>query len=234
MKETISVGRASPNFTLNYMGRPNLTISNQINSVNLVQSVAFPKLNTLTLEELQELNESEILQEEFIEELPQIKEMNKTVDDLISQVEELAESNLSKQEKLEELKKGVDDRLEEVTKLAFETERLNLTYQTLSANYSPRNIKVLFYDKSTNNMNHTFYVVINKSRFFLFFQALLTSAAQEAETNSEKVAQSFLNGEMDVDKFVNIYLQVRTLSQTRKTKEEKLTQQLHYLERAGF
>lgn len=129
---------------------------------NICQSFAFPELNSLSLDELQYLNESANRQEEFLENLPQIREMNKTVDDLILQVEELAgstmkshfirvhiylcfviaDSNLSKRERLDEFKKGIDSRLEEVTKLSFESERLHTIYQNLSDKYSPKNIKV--------------------------------------------------------------------------------------------
>lgn len=59
-------------------------------------------------------------------------------------------------------------------------------------------------------------------------------AAEEADTNCETIADSFLNGEIDVDKFVTQYTKERKLCQTRKTKEEKLSHQLDSLERAGF
>lgn len=65
-------------------------------------------------------------------------------------------------------------------------------------------------------------------------QDQLQQVAEKSNIESEKVADAFLNGEIDVDKFVSSYIQIRTLSQTRKTKEEKLSQQLHNLEKAGF
>ncbi|XP_018319362.1 vacuolar protein sorting-associated protein 37A isoform X2 [Agrilus planipennis] len=59
-------------------------------SSHLPQSVTLPELNNLSLDDLQFLNESLEAQEEFLEELPQIKEMNKAIDELILQIEELA------------------------------------------------------------------------------------------------------------------------------------------------
>lgn len=59
-------------------------------------------------------------------------------------------------------------------------------------------------------------------------------AAVAAEKDSEKIADSFLNGDIDVDKFLSRYLKTRTLCQTRKTKEERFSQQLNNLEKAGF
>lgn len=65
-------------------------------------------------------------------------------------------------------------------------------------------------------------------------QDQLRLAAEKAELECEKIADKFLNGELDIDKFVSLFTQSRSLCQTRKTKEEKLSQQLERLERAGF
>lgn len=62
------------------------------------QSVIFPEITGLSLNELKFLNESVERQEEFIEELPLIKEQNKVLDDMITQIEELA-GKLSKSNK---------------------------------------------------------------------------------------------------------------------------------------
>lgn len=106
---------------------------------------------------------------------------------------------------MHELQADIEERVEEVSKLAFENERLSGVYQTYSDKYSPKNIK---------------------DQLKLF--------AKEADDESEKLADSFLNGEIDVDRFVTRYLQTRALSHIRKTKEEKLTQQLNSLAKAGF
>ncbi|RZC34361.1 vacuolar protein sorting-associated protein 37A [Asbolus verrucosus] len=172
---------------------------------NAQRRLMFPELHKLSSEELEFLNNSIDRQQEFINEIPAIKEQNKLLDELIVQVEELAESNLAKQEQLQELKMNVDRRIEEVTKLAFENERLHVKYQDLSNKYSPVNIK-----------------------------EQLRSAAQKAELECENIADTFLRGEIDVDKFVVLYTKTRALCQTRKTKEEKLSHQLDSLLKAGF
>ncbi|CAG9825082.1 unnamed protein product [Phaedon cochleariae] len=168
-------------------------------------SLAFPELLNLSLEELNFLNENSDRQDEFIDDLPIMKKQNKALDDLILQVEDLAELNLSKEEKLQELRKDVNSRIEEVNKLAFDNERLHSVYKSLSDKYTPRHIK-----------------------------EQLGLAAEKADRETEKVAESFLNGETDVEKFLADFIKIKTLSQTRKTKEEKLSQQLDRLERAGF
>lgn len=52
--------------------------------------MVFPELNKLTTEELEFLNNNVDRQQEFLNDLPPIKDQNKLLDDLIVQVEELA------------------------------------------------------------------------------------------------------------------------------------------------
>lgn len=193
--EPDTMGRSSPIYTYNY--------SNVQHAI--VQSMTFPELNTLSLDELRFMNECVERQEEFVDNLPQTKEMNKAIDDLISNIEELADSNLAKKEHFERLNKEIEAKVDLVSKLACENERLNLVYQSLSEKYSPKNIK-----------------------------EQLREAAEVSNIDSERVAEAFLNGDLDVDKFVTSYTQIRSLNQARKTKEEKLSQQLRSLEKAGF
>ncbi|KAJ8927478.1 hypothetical protein NQ314_020075 [Rhamnusium bicolor] len=185
--------RASPINYQSFSNIKNFSPPSHMSQTSFLQkSSAFPELSQLSLAELQLLNDNIDSQEEFIDELPQVKEQYKFLGDLIEQVEELAESNLSKQGKLEELREGIDSRIEAATKLAFENERLHVIYQNLSDKFSPRNIR-----------------------------EQLKLAAAKADLDSEKVAESFLNGEIDVDKFVSDFIKTKTLCQTRKTKEEK-------------
>ncbi|KAJ8939181.1 hypothetical protein NQ318_017078 [Aromia moschata] len=83
--------RASP---INYQSFPSIksfSPPTHISQSNFTyQSSTFPELALLSLEELQLLNENDDRQDEFINEIPQIKEQNKLLDDLILQVEELA------------------------------------------------------------------------------------------------------------------------------------------------
>jgi len=179
--------------------------SNSLLNTYQPQTLAFPELASMSVEELQFLNECSERREEFLDNLPQSKEMKKTLEDLMTQIEELVDSNLVKKEKIDELKQDVQLKVEEVTKLAFETENLIGAYQNLAEKYSPKNIKNLLHD-----------------------------AADEENNNSEKIAESFIRGDLDVEKFVLDYVKSRSLAQVRKTKEEKLSQQLQRLERAGF
>ncbi|XP_017783136.1 PREDICTED: vacuolar protein sorting-associated protein 37A isoform X2 [Nicrophorus vespilloides] len=194
------IGRISPNVFPQSFSPPAAT-----NKSRNYQNSVFHELSTMPLDELVFLNECSERQEEFLDNLPQSKEVNKQADDLINLIEETADNNLTKRDQLEGLQKAIHERLESVTKLVLETEQLNIKYQNLSDRFSPKNIK-------------------NQ----------IATAAKTADNQSEHLCQQFLDGSMDVDKFVLEFMQKRTLAQMRKTKEEKLSQQLMILERAGF
>lgn len=72
--------------TVNSYSLPPLVPSNSSAS----NAIVFPELNGLTLEDLQLLNEKIDKQDEFLENIPQIREMNKNLDDLLIQIEELS------------------------------------------------------------------------------------------------------------------------------------------------
>ncbi|XP_050302671.1 vacuolar protein sorting-associated protein 37A isoform X2 [Anthonomus grandis grandis] len=194
----IDAEKISPSFSNYSFSSP--TPKNTVNSRHY--SSMFPNLEQLSLDELRFLDESEDQQDEFIDELPAIKEQNRFIDELIDSVEE---ENLSKEKHLIELKEHVNSQMEEVAKLAFENERLYSIYQNLSEKYSPKNI-----------------------------QEELSKAAKEADQESEQITESFLDGAIDVDKFLNLFIRSKTKYQLRKTKEEKLGQQLDRLQKAGF
>lgn len=54
------------------------------------QRAAFPELQELTIDELKFLNEDPEGLDEFLDNLPMFKEQNKTMEDLVSNIEEMA------------------------------------------------------------------------------------------------------------------------------------------------
>lgn len=165
----------------------------------------FNELKALTNDELLILNENIEKQDELLLQLPHIKESHDNVDDLLSQIQELADKNLSKMDELEKLKSEIVDRVNLVSKHVEENEKLHEDYENLCEKFSPKNI-----------------------------QEHLRQSLNEADEDSEKLADSFLKGDLELDKFLSSYLKRRTIYQIRKTKEEKLSQQIHNLEKAGF
>lgn len=81
------MGRISPNYPSNYLSRHSFSPPP---TGNVYQTFVFPELKTYSLEELEFLNESEERREEFLENLQKMRDMNKGLDDVISQVEDLA------------------------------------------------------------------------------------------------------------------------------------------------
>ncbi|XP_067005837.2 vacuolar protein sorting-associated protein 37A [Anabrus simplex] len=169
------------------------------------QSVAFPELSKLTNEDLGKLNESEDRLDEFIAAMSQTQKMNATLDELMTKNEELARETLSKQATLEKLKQVVRKKLDTVAVLKNKFEQRSMEHQRLSEKYAPQNIK-----------------------------EALRLAALQSDEESEKIAEQFLQGEIDVDHFVTSFFEKKVLSYSRKTKEEKLGNQLKELQRAGY
>lgn len=93
--DPVNVGRASPvsqNYGNNYSRLYN-SPTRASTSMPLpipMQAIYFPELNNLTIEELQKLKESESKQDEFLDNLIQVKEINDTIDALILQIENIA------------------------------------------------------------------------------------------------------------------------------------------------
>lgn len=206
IRESDAMGRLSPSYQ--YSNVPHFaspTHSSFMNNIPHTSSSLFPELSHLSIQQLKYINENANRQEQLIFDLPQVKDLNSSVDTLLGQVEEITDLNLSVEESIEDLRKDIETRLEEVTKLVFENERLNVNYQSLSEKYSPRNIK-----------------------------QLLRVAAEKANADGDRIAESFLQGDLEVDKFVSMYLQAKTLGQIRKTKEEKLSHQLESLDKASY
>ncbi|XP_066258548.1 vacuolar protein sorting-associated protein 37A [Euwallacea similis] len=168
----------------------------------LSSSLKFPELNLLSLEELRFIDECVDRQAEFIDELGTIREQRRYLEELELQLKDIAEENLCKEQQLNQAKDAVNQRIEEAVKLTFENERLYSVYLNLSEKYLPRNI-----------------------------QEELSKAAKRAEEEGEKMVESFLQGDLDVDKFLNLFIKSKSLYQLRKTKEEKLAHQLDRFEK---
>lgn len=120
------------------------------------------------------------------------------------------------------MRETVESQMQEAAKLDFENERLYTIYQSLCEKFLPRNIQVGQIIKS---------LYLSKIELL---QEELGKAAKTADDESEKIAESFLQGNLDVDKFLNMFLKSRSLYQLRKTKEERLANQLDRFEKEKY
>lgn len=85
-----SVNVSSPNYSVSTVNSYSLPPQIVPSNSSAINSIVFPELNGLTLDDLQLLNENIDKQDEFLENIPQIREMNKNLDDLLIQIEELS------------------------------------------------------------------------------------------------------------------------------------------------
>lgn len=171
----------------------------------VVQSFIFPELNNLSNEELKKLNEDEDRQDEFLEKHSQLKDINTAIEDTIYWVEKTAKANAAKEPELKQLQADVTEKIQTVAVLKARYDQLIQRYNKLSEIFTPDQIK-----------------------------ECLKQAADESHEESEKIAEDFLNGKVDVERFLSTYIECRKLGQARRTKEEKLAHQLNELKRAGY
>ncbi|XP_014603869.1 PREDICTED: vacuolar protein sorting-associated protein 37A [Polistes canadensis] len=171
----------------------------------VVQSFIFPELNNLSNEELKKLNEDEDRQDEFLEKHSQLKDINTAIEDTIYLVEKTAKANAAKEPELKQLQADVTEKIQTVAVLKARYDQLIQRYNKLSEIFTPDQIK-----------------------------ECLRQAADESHEESEKIAEDFLNGKVDVERFLSTYIECRKLGQARRTKEEKLAHQLNELKRAGY
>ncbi|XP_043496140.1 vacuolar protein sorting-associated protein 37A isoform X1 [Polistes fuscatus] len=171
----------------------------------VVQSFIFPELNNLSNEELKKLNEDEDRQDEFLEKHSQLKDINTAIEDTIYWVEKTAKANAAKEPELKQLQADVTEKIQTVAVLKARYDQLIQRYNKLSEIFTPDQIK-----------------------------ECLRQAADESHEKSEKIAEDFLNGKVDVERFLSTYIECRKLGQARRTKEEKLAHQLNELKRAGY
>ncbi|XP_025421038.1 vacuolar protein sorting-associated protein 37A-like [Sipha flava] len=172
---------------------------------SLSNDIELCSLAKLTSAELLRLNNNVDCLDEFISELPSIEASNKSIENTITKIMDLANSNMSKEESLTNLRAEISKQLEKIELYQASYATLSTQYVKLCEKYSPQSI-------SDN----------------------LKNAALKCDEESERIAEQFLAGDMDCDKFLQVYVKSRTMSYTRKAKEERLSYQLKQLKKAGF
>lgn len=164
-----------------------------------------PNLSTLSLDELKQLDTDPEFFDDFIEEMSVVQQLNEELDSMINQVEIIARENESKEVHLVELKRKLSDDVTTLKNLGEKCDQLNKKYLRKSEEYEPQHIR-----------------------------ELLQIAASDADVDCERHVELFLNGKIDVQTFLQSYTHSKKISSERKVKEERLTQQLEALERAGL
>lgn len=161
------------------------------------------ELCDLTLDDLTKLNTDPAYLNDFVEEMGVIKNLNNDLDTLMNAVGTAATENMSKEAQLTNLRQNVTAQLASFVQLGERYETLNQRYQRKSEEFAPQHIK-----------------------------ELLQIEASTADSICDQHVNGFLSGTVDVQTFLDQYLQTKKLSAMRKAKEERLAHQLRELERA--
>lgn len=161
------------------------------------------ELCDLTIDDLMRLNSDAAYLNDFVDEIAVIKNLSNDLNLLMSDVGVIANDNLSKETQLQQQRQAVTAQLANFVQLGEQYEELNRRYQRKSEEFAPQHIK-----------------------------ELLQIEASTADGICDTHVEGFLNGNVDVQTFLDQYLQAKKLSAMRKAKEERLTHQLREFERA--
>lgn len=158
------------------------------------------ELNSLDARQLYALLNDEQYLDDFVEELGPIKTLNAELDGLIEDTEKLAKGNLEKNNALKDLKSSVESLSVEFLNLGSKYNQTNKQYDEKSAEYSPENIR-----------------------------QMLEIGVSNAESDCEETVEAFLEGNQNLNEFLENFMKVKKLIATRKFKEERLNYQLNQM-----
>lgn len=189
--------------------RPNEN-SNETSSVSCLgasngDTTIASNLNLLTITELEKLNNEPEKLDKFVNELPYLSDLAKILENEITNVENLAQENLNRENEVLSLKTEVNNLTCCLSEIFAEYQSLTAQYSKLCEKFDPHSIR-----------------------------GNLVDSIAKVDEESEKIAENFLNGEVDLEKFLADYSSHRYLSHSRKFKAENLSQQLNKLQQSRF
>ncbi|KAK9497094.1 hypothetical protein O3M35_004471 [Rhynocoris fuscipes] len=169
------------------------------NSFKSVSNIEnFGFLNHLNTEELRSVFDDEQRLEELVKDVKQCKDIEKEKEMLLVSNRSLAEYNLNKEPLLLVLKK-------QVLELSEICDNLYKSIEEKFNNTAPRG--------GTSNLETKL--------------SCLQMATQEMEEESEATAESFLDGSIELDDFLEKFMQKRKLMHLRKVKTDKMKEILN-------
>ncbi|KAK2558169.1 Vacuolar protein sorting-associated protein 37B [Acropora cervicornis] len=168
----------------------------QLNEAKALQEI-MSLLQHIDKGELQELLNNEGQINDLISDNEEVKRIGIHHDTVMASNRSLAEYNLSQQPVLERKKQMLIEAYQNKTLIQVEFDKNQQTLETLSSQYSP--------DTTL---------------------ALLQASAQQAEDEAEKTADKFMDGEINVDEFIQTFQSQKTTHHLRKIKSEKLSELL--------
>lgn len=177
-------------------GAPTLVNVPRLNEMNAIQGI-MSLLQHVDKGELKDLLENEEQLNVIISDNDEVQKIAGYRDMLMASNKSLAEHNLSQKPKLERNKQLLIDAHQNKALIQAEFEKNRTKLEAFSTQYSP--------DTTL---------------------ALLQTSAAQAEEEAEKTADKFLDGEMNVEDFIQTFQSQKTLHHLRRIKTEKLTELL--------
>ncbi|VDP18366.1 unnamed protein product [Soboliphyme baturini] len=144
-------------------------------------------------EELKNLVNNDERLEELVNNLPQVKALLTEKQLLLGHNKSIAERNLAKEPELNEARERLKASYEKAVSLRNE---FNAKKSELEGICDQRSLGTTL--------------------------ALLQTAAAQSEEESDKIADKFLSGTMDIEEFIDKYKETKQLAHTRKIKADKL------------
>ncbi|CAH0402731.1 unnamed protein product [Chilo suppressalis] len=158
-------------------------------------SAAMGLLSHLNTDELKEILNDDNKFDAVLKDVEQVKEWEAEKEMIIASNRSLAEFNLTKEPELEKMKQQVLEKSESGERLCTHIQELLEEYKSKSAGISA--------DTTL---------------------ALLQTSAAETEEESENIAQDFLSGKIDAEKFLEDFEPIRTKMHLKKFKAEKMSE----------
>eukprot|EP00058_Branchiostoma_floridae_P026093 XP_002611583.1 hypothetical protein BRAFLDRAFT_117161 [Branchiostoma floridae] len=143
---------------------------------------SFEEVNSLSVAELKELHDNETKVVDLFSSLPQCQQLYQDRDKLNDATEQLARQNLDKQPMLELKKKELIEKVDEQNELRRAFDKSSQRQNDLMDQFKPAMI-----------------------------QANLKVAAQQAEEESDVIAEDFLEGRMEMDEFLQKFMEKRVV-----------------------
>ncbi|CAB4416687.1 unnamed protein product [Rhizophagus irregularis] len=170
--------------------------ANNLTEKQLVINQELPILLNKSKEELEDLLNSDVIFDTFMENVEQVRNMKNLQDEMRMGNENLARKILSQEEELIKLRNSVDGQEKGLKEIYSNFEEKLKVQQEVLKRFSPS-------------------ILITK----------LKSETQQSDDLSEQMAKSFLDGELEVDDFLKHFREVRKVYHLRNAKVERVSKQ---------
>uniref|UniRef100_A0A915EK49 VPS37 C-terminal domain-containing protein n=1 Tax=Ditylenchus dipsaci TaxID=166011 RepID=A0A915EK49_9BILA len=177
------------------MASPGTTNSNYETVLELVTDSIMSQVRNYTEDQLQNLLNDENRLNAMVDSMPQVSSLLTDKELKLAQSKSFAEYNLSLEPKLREACTRLETSHANASKEKHEVELLKARLDSIAE------------DRSLDSIS-----------------AILQAAVQEAEDQSEILAEKFQDGEFEIDEFIKNYNEKRVLAHMRKVKSEKLAE----------